>query len=207
MTRNVKLLNYLPPFMQDYREIAETLNAEDPEFVLVWNGAERVLKNEFIATADEYGIAHFEKLLNILPSQDETLEQRRTRVQSRWFAQLPYTYRALLQKLAVLCGEGQFTVSKDFDSYTLHIRTASESAELIDELDALLGSIVPANMIVDSVNTVQRTLSGRFYFAGSVVQRKSVNIYPLKFTMPDLSSMQYFGIGYASHRKVELMNG
>lgn len=44
MTRDVSLLAYLPPFMQDFTEIAATLNAEDPEFVIVWDSADRVLK-------------------------------------------------------------------------------------------------------------------------------------------------------------------
>lgn len=61
MTRDVNLLAYLPPFMQDFTEIAVTLNAEDPEFVIVWDAADRVLKNQFIETADEYGISRFEK--------------------------------------------------------------------------------------------------------------------------------------------------
>ena len=43
MTRDVNLLAYLPPFMQDFTEIAATLNAEDPEFVIMWDSADRVL--------------------------------------------------------------------------------------------------------------------------------------------------------------------
>lgn len=57
MNRQVDLLSYLPPFLQEFKENRETLNAENPEFILVWNGADRVLKNEFIETADEYGIS------------------------------------------------------------------------------------------------------------------------------------------------------
>lgn len=61
MTREVDLVSYLPPFLAEFKEIAVTLKAENPEFVLVWNAAERVLQNEFIETADEYGISRFEK--------------------------------------------------------------------------------------------------------------------------------------------------
>lgn len=105
MIREVNLVSCLPPFMADYEEMNRTLKAEDPEFVLVWKAAERVLQNEFIATADEYGISRFEKMLKILPSREDTLESRRARVQSRWFTDLPYTWRMFLQKLKALCGE------------------------------------------------------------------------------------------------------
>ena len=62
MTKTVDLVSYLPPFMADFKEISVTLEAENPEFVLVWNAADRVLQNEFIESADEYGISRFEKM-------------------------------------------------------------------------------------------------------------------------------------------------
>ena len=74
MIREVDLVSYLPPFIAEYKETNITLEAENPEFVLVWKAADRVLYNEFIATADEYGISRFEKILNILPSRDDTLQ-------------------------------------------------------------------------------------------------------------------------------------
>ena len=99
MIREVDLVSYLPPFIAEYKETNLTLTAENPEFVLVWKAADRTLKNEFIETADEYGISRFEKILHILPSRDDTLESRRSRVQSRWFTSLPYTWRMLIQKI------------------------------------------------------------------------------------------------------------
>ena len=95
MTKTVDLVSYLPPFMADFKEISVTLEAENPEFVLVWNAADRVLQNEFIESADEYGISRFEKILNILPSTEDTLESRRARVQARWFNTIPYTMKSL----------------------------------------------------------------------------------------------------------------
>ena len=127
MTRDVSLLAYLPPFMQDFTEIAATLNAEDPEFVIMWDSADRVLKNQFIATADEYGISRFEKILKILPSKEDTLESRRSRVQNRWFNDMPYTMRTLIQRLITLCADHGFTLTKYFtDAYTLEIHTDLE---------------------------------------------------------------------------------
>ena len=45
VAREVDLLSYLPPFMAEFKEIAVTLDAENPEFVLVWKAADRVLQN------------------------------------------------------------------------------------------------------------------------------------------------------------------
>ena len=88
MIRDVDLVSYLPLYLDGYEENPATLEAENPEFILIWNATDRVLKNEFIETADEYGISRFEKILNIFPSKEDTLESRRARVQARWFSKI-----------------------------------------------------------------------------------------------------------------------
>ena len=67
MIREVDLVSYLPPFMAEFKEIMATLEAENPEFVLVWEAADRVLQNEFIETSDEYGISRWERILGVFP--------------------------------------------------------------------------------------------------------------------------------------------
>ena len=60
MIRDVDLVDYyLPTFMQKYNEPVAALKAEEPEFLLVWKAADRVLYNHFISTADDYGISRF----------------------------------------------------------------------------------------------------------------------------------------------------
>ena len=54
MTREVDLVSYLPPFLAEFKEIAVALEAENPEFQIVWKATDKVLKNRFISTADEY---------------------------------------------------------------------------------------------------------------------------------------------------------
>ena len=62
MIKNVDLISYLPPYLQEYKEDVAALAAENPEFLLVWDAVDRVLYNHFIETADTYGISRFEKL-------------------------------------------------------------------------------------------------------------------------------------------------
>ena len=170
MTRDVSLLAYLPPFMQDFTEIAATLNAEDPEFVVVWDSADRVLKNQFIATADEYGISRFEKILKILPSKEDTLESRRSRVQNRWFNNIPYTMRTLIQRLTTLCADHGFTLTKYFtDAYTLEIHTDLELFGQVEELERIIQTMIPCNLIVISQNNIPCAAAGSALAASGVV--------------------------------------
>lgn len=168
MIREVDLVSYLPPFIAEYKETNITLTAENPEFVLVWNATDKTLKNEFIATADEYGISRFEKILHILPSRDDTLESRRSRVQSRWFTTLPYTWRMFVQKLIALCGENNFTVTKQFDYYRVDLDVQLELFGQVEELERIIETMLPCNMVMDAKNSIPMKAEGVALAIGGV---------------------------------------
>lgn len=166
MIREVDLVSYLPPFIAEYKETNVTLTTENPEFVLVWKAADRALKNEFIATADEYGIGKFEKILHILPSRDDTLESRRSRVQSRWFTSLPYTWRMLIQKLIALCGENDFMITKQFDFYRIDLDVCLELFGQVGELERIIETMLPCNIMVYAVNDILLAYKNDLYIGG-----------------------------------------
>ena len=169
MTREIDLVSYLPPFLAEFKEIAVTLEAENPEFVLVWNAAERVLKNEFIETADEYGISRFEKLLHIFPSTEDTLESRRARVQIRWFSSIPYTWRVFIERLIAICGENNFTLTKHFaDGYLLELEVSLELYGQIEELERLIETMFPCNIAFIAKNSIHCFVEGFAFWGGGV---------------------------------------
>lgn len=169
MIREVNLSSYLPQFMQSYKEPVAALKAENPEFQIIWEAADRVFRNRFIATADEYGISRFEKMLHIYPSNEDTLENRRSMVQSKWFNKIPYTIRVLLQKLTVLCGDTDFLLTNDFDAgYTLILNTNLETFGRVKDLEELLNNMLPCNIAVISENAINFKMEGKEYFAGII---------------------------------------
>jgi hypothetical protein len=168
MIREVDLVSYLPPFMADFKEVAVTLEAENPEFKIIWDAANQVLYNEFIATADEYGISRFEAILKILPSKEDTLESRRARVQARWFNAIPYTMKALISKLIALCGDNNFTITKQFDFYRLELETHLELYGQVDELEYIINTMLPCNIVVVSDNKIICDVKGLAAFAGGI---------------------------------------
>lgn len=177
MIREVDLVSYLPPFMQPYQEPAAALKAENPEFQIIWEATDRVLKNRFISTADEYGITRFEKLLGIYPSTEDTLESRRSRVQSKWFNKIPYTIRVLLQRLTALCGDTDFSLEGNFGSgYILSLDTSLEEFGKIRELEELLGSLLPCNIVAVANNIIRFETAGKEYFAGTANLSECITI-------------------------------
>lgn len=175
MIRDVDLVDYyLPPFMQKYNEPVAALKAEEPEFLLVWKAADRVLYNHFISTADDYGISRFEKLLGILPSPEDTLESRRERVRSRWFKSIPYTLKTLINKLITLCGDRDFTIMADFsESYTMVLNVSLSLFGQVDELNDILSYMIPQNIVVEVNNTLNYEHSVCIYEAGATLKTKT----------------------------------
>lgn len=177
MIREVDLVSYLPPFMQSYKEPVAALEAENPEFSLMWSATDRCLRNRFISTADEYGISRFEKMLKIYPTADDTLESRRSKVQSKWFNTIPYTWKMLLQKLLVLCGDSDFEVTGDFKTgYTLYIDTNLELYGQVEELENIINTMIPENLVVVSKNSIPCNIKGAVLFGGGIVQTEMLNI-------------------------------
>ncbi len=169
MTKEIDLVGYLPPFLAEYSEMKETLKAEEPEFKLLWDGTDKILKNEFIETADEYGISRFEKLLDILPFDGENLEARRSTVRTRWFKALPYTLRQFINKLVTLCGGNDFTVVKNFDFYEIKVITNLEMFGNVNDLKHLFDTMLPCNMTIDSKNDINCFHSNDIFTGGAVL--------------------------------------
>lgn len=169
MIREVDLVSYLPEFMQGYKEPVAALKAEDPEFTIVWKGTDKILYNHFISTADEYGIRRFEKLLNISPSDEDTLESRRSRCQSKWFNRVPYSMRVFLQKLMVLCDDTDFTVTDNFtEGYTLTVGTNLELYGQVEELEHIINTMLPENIVMESHNSIPCNIQGAALFSGGI---------------------------------------
>ena len=174
MKREVDLVSYLPPFMQKYREPVAALEAENPEFNLVWDCMDRIFYNRFICTADEYGISRFERMRGITPLDTDTLEVRRVRVHNRWVNALPYTVRLLAGKTAeLLGGNHSFSIHPDFqEGYRMLLVVYSTDDSLTEELKYLLSVMVPENIVTE---IIYETVTGlKTIYMGVVLEQADI---------------------------------
>lgn len=196
MIRDINLIEYLPPVVQDYREIKEVMKVENPEFQLVSNEKEVLLNNQFIESCDIRGIEKFERLLKIIPSAEDTLQSRILRVQSRWNDITPYTYKTFLKKIVVLCEGLNFTINKNFVDYKMEIITHLELPGQVDELQYMLGYIMPDNLVLVSKNELYCKSTGNSYLAAGIADCEMFELtdsYKVDFT---LQGNHYVGTSY-----------
>ena len=141
-----KLIDYLPPIMQNFSEIKQIMKVEQKEMDLLVINIQRVLDNAFIQDCDEYGIKKYEAILNILPATDDTLDLRKIRVLMRWNEFVPYTYRVLIRKLNIVCGVNGYDISKDLENYILLIELHLSVVRQREEVERFLERVIPMNI-------------------------------------------------------------
>lgn len=170
MNRQADLISYLPQFVQEYREIKQVMVGVTPEFQTLTTETESTKNNQFILSCSTTGIKRFESLLHITPNPDDTLDARISRVLTRWNDSIPYTYRGLIDKLNIMCGEGNYTLLPNFNFYELELVVCLPLSGQVEELDYMLSYMIPANIKVISNNLLNHKLAGKVFLGGITVQ-------------------------------------
>lgn len=176
MIRQTNLISYLPQFVQEYREIKQVMIGETPEIQILEDETEIMKNNQFILSCNEVGIRRFEILLGITPNSDDTLDARISRVITRWNDSIPYTFRGLIDRLNIMCGEGNYTLLPNFNEYELELVVCLPLSGQVEELDYMLSYMIPANIKVISNNLLHHEADGKVILGGTTVQTSYFNI-------------------------------
>lgn len=176
MVKEVDLIGYLPPFMQEYVEMQQIMQAEQPDIQALVDDTEKVKNNQFILTCDEDGISRFEEILGLTSYSEDSLESRISRVITRWNDSLPYTIRSLAERLKTLCGEDGYMITPNFNDYELDIWVRLSMSGQVDELDYMLNYIIPVNLVVNVSNEMVHTVEGTVFTGAGAVKKEMFTI-------------------------------
>lgn len=138
---------YLPKFVRDYREIKETMEAEQPSVDEAWEDVGKVMNDQFVDTATESGIARYEKILGIKPKATHTLDERRFNILTKMNEQLPFTMETLENTLLQLCGKDGCSLFLNENAYALTVKLALTNENNIQAVTDMLNRMLPANMV------------------------------------------------------------
>ena len=142
------LKQYLPWLYKDIVEMDALIDTEDSLFSKLMDEYIRGRDNQYILTADEYGIRIFEDIINIVPDPStETLDFRRRRLINRFRTQPPFTFRWLQGKLNEIIGVGKWNAWVDNENYTLYIESSAEDQKWFQEISITVNNTKPANII------------------------------------------------------------
>lgn len=145
-----KLIGYLPEILKNIKEYKAILeDGEQFEFQMLWEDINQTLDDQFIESSSSNAISRWEKMTNISPKGNATLEERKFTVLAKLNEQLPYTMPVLEQQLETLCGVGNYSIKLQHNIYKLTVRVALTAKNSFDDVIAFLRRIVPANIEID----------------------------------------------------------
>lgn len=141
-----KLIDYLPPFMQEYMELGVIMQSEQPEIDNLWSTMEAAFADQYILDATVYGVKRWESMLGISPKDTDTLDERKFRILTKLNQELPYTLTKLKEALTTLCGADGFSIYLQPENYHIEIRLAVGNHNNYQAVNDLLIKMIPANM-------------------------------------------------------------
>ena len=192
---DIDISQFLPPVSRDSRDMQEIMRVENPEFILLWEIMADLLDNQFIPSMGELGLSHWEWILEVLPQDTDTIEDRRNRILRLLAGTRPYTVEKLQEMLDATFGRGAVGVDLNENLYEIWFILSKEMRERSGEVINYAEPIVPKNLLLktlveEKVQTKSNVGGGLF-----LVDREITILKPRNY---DISTTMYNGGALAS---------
>lgn len=192
---DIDISQFLPPVSRDSQDIQEVMRIENPEFKLLWDIMADILDNQFIHTMGEFGLSHWEWILEVLPQDTDTIEDRRNRILRLLAGTRPYTVEKLQEMLDATFGNGAVSVDLDENLYEIWFILSKEMRERSGEVISYAEPIVPKNLLLKTL--VEEKVQTKLTVSGGLIMvDKEITI--LKPRNYDISTEIYNGGTLAS---------
>ncbi len=144
----METIKYLPPVLQNIKEIQVLMSANDSENLSLNVAVENLYKDQFITTT-ESALQRYESMLGITPKGTDTLEDRRFRILAVYNKRLPYTMIILKENLTTFCGQDGYKLEMDYERNTLKVKIALTAKSMYETVKSYLEGVVPMHLYID----------------------------------------------------------
>jgi len=155
------LIDYIPRFLNDIKELKLLFSALDIEISGVRDFLGKLIDGQFIFYCDEDYLRIFERILGIDGYKD-SLDKRRKKVILKFNEKLPYTVFRLKESLCAICGKNNFSLFLIYDEYRLVLRVLKDEDDILKQCGELLGRMIPANIVTETVTFNTHEIVGKF---------------------------------------------
>ena len=192
---DIDISKFLPPVSRDSRDMQEIMRVENPEFILLWEIMADLLDNQFIPSMGELGLSHWEWILEVLPQDADTIEDRRNRILRLLAGTRPYTVEKLQEMLDATFGRGAVGVDLNENLYEIWFILSKEMRERSNEVINYAEPIVPKNLLLKTL--VEEKVQTKSNVGGSLylVDKEITILKPKNY---DISTSIYNGGTLAS---------
>ncbi|MFI3230477.1 MAG: putative phage tail protein [bacterium] len=141
------LLNYLPSFMQEIREVYIIMNILDPEVDELYNKINFILNSMFIFDTNELSIAIYEDMLGIIPKSSDSILDRQNAILELYNFLLPFTYHNLIITLNYMCGESNYIIIINSQELLLTLTLELNVKNLFSTIEQFFEKFIPMNVL------------------------------------------------------------
>ncbi|WP_236873786.1 baseplate J/gp47 family protein, partial [Clostridioides difficile] len=124
-------------------------DAENKEIKTLHEKLNDLSSDQFLEDLTPSGIKRWEKIMSINPKSNETLEDRRFRIFSKYISKLPYSERFLRNWLDNVVGEGNYELTINNATYNIHLESDARNQDWFEEVHSFVSNIKPCNMTLD----------------------------------------------------------
>ncbi|MBO8158819.1 MAG: YmfQ family protein [Thermosyntropha sp.] len=141
---------YIPDFLRSSQVFVSLLDAEGVEFDQLYTNIEDVLKQFYVETATETGLALWEQMLGLSSYAGKPLDQRRSRIISKLRGMGTVTVN-LIKNVAesYVYGTVEVTEHPELYSFTVKFVDPRGIPPNLDDVKAAIEEIKPAHLAVD----------------------------------------------------------
>ena len=111
------LLEYLPPFLREYYEFKQLCKSGDIEVSSIDKAVDWNFDSAFIPDCDETVLSKYERLLGIIPTSSQSIENRRNMVLLQWNTVASMTLSQFISKLQEYCGKDNIYVDTSREQF------------------------------------------------------------------------------------------
>ena len=111
------LLEYLPPFLREYYEFKQLCKSGDIEVSSIDKAVDWNFDSASISDCDATVLSKYERLLGIIPTSSQSIENRRNMVLLQWNTVASMTLSQFISKLQEYCGKDNIYVDTSREQF------------------------------------------------------------------------------------------
>ena len=142
------LIEHLPPRYRNVNEFNAIFDAATPEVSVLEHLIDDAYNNTFIGTVQEIGVSRLERIMNVFPLPDDTLEKRRATLISKSVGIDASTKKALQKYVKTILGDDLVSMTIDTATHTVTVRMNLSSKNKAQVLREKMRALIPANMVL-----------------------------------------------------------
>lgn len=137
-----------PSIVKQIPDIAKIYQINDGQITELEDAIDQIDSDLFADTMSDEALKHWEKIYDITVFDDESMDDRRTKVKGKFLEKLPYSYRVIVRNLDNLLPYGyDLSINENLTEVVVKINLMGKY--LLVNVQKMLDDMLPLNMTLD----------------------------------------------------------